>query len=114
MALFDLDGRWLKVNRVLCELLGYSGAQLLRLDFQQLTHPDDDADLEQVQSLLAGEIRRYTMEKRYITAGGRELWVNLAVSLVRDTDGQPQRFIAQIEDVSERRALQAALRPRRA
>jgi diguanylate cyclase (GGDEF)-like protein/PAS domain S-box-containing protein len=111
MGLVALDGRWLKVNRVLCELTGHSEEQLLRLTFQELTHPDDlDADLELVRQVLAGAIDGYRIEKRYFNAAGEVIWINLAASLVRDSDGEPLHFIAQIEDISERRKLHAELR----
>jgi two-component system, sensor histidine kinase and response regulator len=71
MAIVGLDGRWLRVNRMLCELSGYTEEQLRKLTFQDLTHPDDlDDDLEQIKQLLTGEIARYTVQKRYYTAQG--------------------------------------------
>ena len=110
MALVALDGRWLKVNRALCALTGYGEHALLSRTFQDITHPDDlDADLEQLQRLLAGEIERYEMEKRYLTACGDVLWGRLAVSLVRDADGQPLHFVSHIQDVSERKQMEQAL-----
>lgn len=111
MALVAPDGRWLKVNRTLCALTGYSEEHLLGgVMFQDITHPDDlDADLEHIQRLLDGEADRYSMEKRYFTAGGSQIWVNLSVSLVRDQAGQPLHFISQIEDISERKNLEGRL-----
>jgi diguanylate cyclase (GGDEF)-like protein/PAS domain S-box-containing protein len=104
MGLVGLDSRWIRVNRALCELTGYSEAQLLKRSFREITHPDDlGADLAQVDRLLSGEIDRYTMDKRYLRADGDELWVNLAVSLVRDAQGNPLYFIRQCEDISERK-----------
>jgi diguanylate cyclase (GGDEF)-like protein/PAS domain S-box-containing protein len=110
MALVSLDGRWLKVNESLCELLGYPEAELLMLTFQEITHADDlDADMRQVERLVAEEIDRYTMSKRYFRKDGDEVWANLSVSLVRDEEGQPAHFIAQIEDISKRKRLERAL-----
>jgi diguanylate cyclase (GGDEF)-like protein/PAS domain S-box-containing protein len=110
MALVALDGTLLKVNRSLCELTGYSEEELLARTFQDITHPDDlDADLALVQRLLAGEIERYAMEKRYFAANGELIWVNLHCSLVRASDGSPEHFISQIEDVTERKRLQKTL-----
>jgi diguanylate cyclase (GGDEF)-like protein/PAS domain S-box-containing protein len=111
MALVALDGRWLKVNRVLCELTGYSVEELLERTFQEVTHPDDlDADLENVEQLLAGEIDRYMIDKRFLTSAGEVIWINLSTSLARDSDGQPQHFIAQMKDISERKLFEAELR----
>lgn len=104
IALVALDGRWLQVNRAVCELVGYTEQELLATTFQAITHPDDlDADLTQVMQLLHGEITTYQMEKRYIHKNGTILWVVLNVSLVRDINGTAQYFVSQIQDISERR-----------
>jgi diguanylate cyclase (GGDEF)-like protein/PAS domain S-box-containing protein len=108
IALVSTEGRFLRVNRVLCEMVGRSEAALLDMSFQEITHPDDlDADLEFVRRMLAGEIRTYSMEKRYIHADGRPVWSQLSVSLARDNDGAPLHFISQIADIGpSRRAEQ--------
>jgi PAS domain S-box-containing protein len=111
MALVALDGRWLKVNRAICVLVGYSEAELLTRTFQEITHPDDlAADLDCVRRLLAGEIRFYEMEKRYIHARGHLITVLLDVSLVRDGQNQPLYFISQIQDITERKQAEESLR----
>lgn len=110
-ALVELDGRWRKVNAALCRLTGYDEDQLLRLTFQDITHPDDlDLDLELLQQLVAGVIPSYQLEKRYFTASGAVVWVLLAVSLVRDVTGEPQYFISQIQDITETKRQHEALR----
>jgi diguanylate cyclase (GGDEF)-like protein/PAS domain S-box-containing protein len=111
MALVGLDGSFLKVNRRLCALIGYSEQELLSRTFQEITHPEDlAADLGHIQELLGGEISFYSMEKRYFTADGRLIWVNLHTSLVRSPEGTPEHFIAQIEDITERRRMLEELR----
>ncbi|MBV9455319.1 MAG: PAS domain S-box protein [Rubrobacter sp.] len=98
------DGRWLRVNQKLCDIVGYSREELLELTFQDLTYPDDlDADLEQVERLLVGEIPTYSMDKRYFRKDGSIIWANLTVSLVRDSSGEPEYFIAVIEDINQRK-----------
>jgi PAS domain S-box-containing protein len=110
IALVSPEGRWLKVNRAICELVGYSEAELLARTFQDITHPDDlAADLENVRRLLAGEIRFYEMEKRYIHARGHSVAILLDVSLVRDAQNKPLYFIAQIQDITERKRTAGAL-----
>jgi diguanylate cyclase (GGDEF)-like protein/PAS domain S-box-containing protein len=110
MALVSLDGRWLRVNRRLCEITGYSPDELAEMTFQDITHPEDlEADLAQADQLLAGEIESYTMEKRYFTKAGHLIWVLLSGSLVRDDAGEPLHFIAQVTDISERRRMIARL-----
>ncbi|CAG9165008.1 putative diguanylate cyclase DgcE [Cupriavidus laharis] len=108
MALTGLDGRWHTVNRALSDLFGYSAAELRQQRFQDITHPDDlDADLRQVERLLAGEIESYRMEKRFLHQDGEYRWALLAVSLVRDQQSQrPLHFIAQIEDIHMRKLAQ--------
>lgn len=107
MALVAPDGRWLRVNPALCELTGYSEEELLDLTFQELTHPDDLAtDLALSQQLLAGELRTYQLEKRYIHKRRHIVWVLLSVSLVREADGVPLYFISQIQDVTARKQME--------
>jgi two-component system, cell cycle sensor histidine kinase and response regulator CckA len=104
MALVDPSGRWLRVNRVLCELVGYTERELLATTFQAITHPDDlAADVALVQRVLAGELQNYHMEKRYITKAGDTVWILLATSLVRDREGHPLYFISQIQDITNRK-----------
>ena len=111
MALVSLEGRWLQVNRSLCEMVGYSEKELLNLTFQDITHPDDlDRDLAYVKRLLAGEIPFYHMEKRYCHKQGGIVWILLGVSLVRDKAGEPLYFVSQIQDVTERKRTEAELR----
>ncbi len=113
MALVGLDGRWLRVNRSVCELTGYSEQELLQGSFQEITHPDDlDLDLEYVRQTLAGERTGYRMDKRYVGKDGELVWVSLSVSLVRDPAGAPLIFVSQIEDITERRRMVAELEQR--
>jgi PAS domain S-box-containing protein/diguanylate cyclase (GGDEF)-like protein len=111
MALVTPDGRFIKVNRSLCELTGFAETALLIRSFQDITHPDDlDADLGYVHDVLAGRRRTYQMEKRYFHADGHVIWVMLSVSLVRDPAGEPLYFISQIEDITDRKRREEALR----
>jgi PAS domain S-box-containing protein len=110
VALVSPEGRWLKVNRAICDLVGYSEAELLTRTFQDITHPEDlEADLENVRRMLAGELHTYQMEKRYVHALGHLVPVLLDVSLVRDGHGQPRYFISQIQDVTGRKLAEAHL-----
>jgi PAS domain S-box-containing protein len=110
MALVGTDGRWLKVNRALCRLVGYTANQLLARNFQDITHPEDlEADLGFLRQLLAGEISSYQMEKRYIHRHGHMIWVQLNVSLVADPEQRPLYLIAQIQDITARKAAQDEL-----
>lgn len=111
MALVGLDGSWLRVNDALCRMMGLSEAEMLRRTFQDLTHPADlGADLEHVDELLAGRSDSYTMEKRYVAAGGRVVPALLSVSLVRDHAGRPLHFVKHVVDITERKRMEEQLR----
>ena len=105
------DGRWLRVNDRLCAILGYPREELLRSTYQDITHPEDlETDLDHVRRVLAGEIESYSIEKRYVRKDGSLLWANLTVSLVRNGGGAPKHFISIVEDITERKRAEEALR----
>jgi diguanylate cyclase (GGDEF)-like protein/PAS domain S-box-containing protein len=107
VAIVGVDGRFLHVNQKLCAITGFSAGELKAMTFQEITHPDDlDADMVQVDELLAGELDTYEMEKRYFTKGGHLIWVLLAVAMVREDDGTPRHFISQVQDISARKRLE--------
>jgi two-component system, cell cycle sensor histidine kinase and response regulator CckA len=107
-----LDGRWLHANLRICELLGYSREELLSGSVQELIHSDDtDAETESLRSMATGAADRYLIdEKRYRQKDGGFLWCRVNISVHRKADGQPQQFIWVLEDVTERRALEAQMR----
>ena len=110
IALVSTEGRFLRVNRALCDLTGYAEGELLAKTFQDITHPDDlSADLQHVEEVLAGKISTYQMEKRYFRADGHTIWVLLSVSLMRDEEGEPLYFISQIQDITERKQFEREL-----
>lgn len=111
MALVGLDGEWLKVNSALQEMLGYPGEALFAVRQQQLLHPVDREHAEAfTNALLAGELRYYQAEQRYVHYKGTELWLQVSVSLVRDRNGAPLHFILQALDVTHRVAADLAFR----
>ncbi|HAX80259.1 MAG TPA: hypothetical protein DCY88_31595 [Cyanobacteria bacterium UBA11372] len=113
MALVSPQGHWLQVNPALCEIVGYLESELLKLSFQDITHPEDvETSMDYLQQALFGEIGTYQMEKRYIHKQGQIVWVQLTISTLRDTQGQALYLIAQIQDITERKAAEAALRER--
>src|SRR5215218_6501548 len=110
MALVGTDGRFLRVNRSLCEILGYPERELLGKTFQEITHPDDlEVDLGHLKRVLAGEIRTYQMEKRYLHKDGHVVWALLSVSVVHDEEDEPLYFVSQIQDVSERKNVERVI-----
>ena len=111
MAVLDPDGRLLRVNPALCQILGYTAEELTAMDFKALTYPEDvEADVEQFNRILAGEIDHYAMEKRYLARNGSVVPGRLNVSVVRDGSGRPTYFIGQLEDVSEQKETERRLR----
>jgi PAS domain S-box-containing protein len=111
IAMVSPEGRWLRVNPALCNIVGYSEQELLSLTFQDITYPEDlKADLEYVKKMLAGEIRYYHMEKRYIHKQGHIIWILLSVSLVRDESGKPLHFVSQIQDITDRKRAELQIK----
>jgi len=110
MALVSPEGKWLRVNRSVCKITGYTEAELLERTFQDITHPDDlELDLENVHKMLAGEIETYQMEKRYFHKKRSIVWVLLSVSLVRTKSGEPLFFISQIQDITRQKTSEEKL-----
>ena len=110
MALVDMDGRFLRVNDALCRITGYPRDQLEVRSLRELSHPADlDLDATQLVRLMHGDLSSYQIERRYLHADGRELWVLLTVSLVRDDRNRPLYLISQLQDISERKELERRL-----
>ena len=103
-------GRYLEVNRMICEISGYSEEELLTTSRQALTHPED-AEAEQglFDQLLSGAIPTYSVENRTLRPDGEWIWTAVNTSLVRDDLGQPLYAIIQVQDVSERKRFEGQL-----
>jgi diguanylate cyclase (GGDEF)-like protein/PAS domain S-box-containing protein len=111
MAIGGLDGHLLRVNRALCEMFGMSEQELVSTSFIELTHPDDrEGDILARQALISGSKAQVVREKRYRHADGHTIWAELGLSLITDPAGRPLHYIAQVQDVTERRARVEELR----
>jgi PAS domain S-box-containing protein len=110
MAIISPKGEWLKVNRKVCEIVGYPEKELLKLTFQDITHPDDlHTDQALLNEVIEGKISHYQMEKRYFHKEGHLVHIILAVSAVKDTEGKILYFISQIIDISIRKKQEEEL-----
>ena len=104
------DGRWLRVNDRLCQIVGYSREELLARTFQDITHSDDHtADRRCRRRLKSGEIASTRLERRYIHKDGHVIWVNLTLATQHADDGAPLYFITVIEDISARKQAEDEL-----
>ncbi|UQV43670.1 PAS domain S-box protein [Janthinobacterium lividum] len=104
MIMADMQGRWLTVNRALCEMLGYTGQELLAMGCLKLTHPDDVDDSVQFgQRLCSGEISNYRIEKRYLHKDGHVIWAILSATTVCGAEGLARQYVGMVEDISVRK-----------
>src|SRR5918994_5463864 len=110
VAMVSLEGRYLQVNRSLCEILGYTEEELQALTWQEITHPDDlAASSAYARRIVEGEFPKYHLDKRFLHADGHTVWASLSVSLVRDSEGEPLYFVSQIQDVTERKEVERVI-----
>jgi PAS domain S-box-containing protein len=111
MALIDLDGRWLRLNRSLCQMLGRSEQQLRTTELNELSHPEDRRlDRPLIKELLAGRRRSFAIEKRYLRADGTMVHALVHISLMHGDGERPLYFLCQLVDITERRRAEAERR----
>ncbi|HEY0972820.1 MAG TPA: PAS domain S-box protein [Gemmatimonadales bacterium] len=114
MALRGLDGSWIAVNRALAGIVGYTEEELLRLSVRDISHADDlELDMVYAREMLAGTRGPYSREKRYVHKDGHVVWILLSVTLVRSVSGEPRFFIAQMNDISDRKRAEELLAQQR-
>jgi len=107
----ELSGRFLRVNRFLCEMLGYSEEEMLTKTFSDITHPDDvQIGLDAGKKLVSGELDYASFEKRYIRKDGRIINVIISPTVIRSEDGKPQHFMALFQDITERKKAEEKLK----
>jgi PAS domain S-box-containing protein len=106
-----VTGRFILVNRKMCEITGYSMPELLENTFNDITHPEDrDKSWAAYQRLIRGEVDQYDTEKRYVRNDGGVVWVHINATLIRDPKGNPLRTAAVIEDITKRKRAEEQLR----
>jgi diguanylate cyclase (GGDEF)-like protein/PAS domain S-box-containing protein len=107
IALLDQQGRWLRVNQRISEITGYSQQELMQIDFQTITHPEDlSIDLELARQVADGERQSYVLEKRYIHRLGHVVWIRLHVGRIDASEASPMFYVSVIEDISEYRRVE--------
>ena len=107
MALVAPDGRWLRVNKALCNLFGYEEGELTKMNIKDVTFPEDiEVSLANIKKIIDGDVKAYEIEKRYLRKNGVGIWTLLNVSIVRHPDGSPNYLIAQIHDISQRKEME--------
>jgi PAS domain S-box-containing protein len=108
MAKVSSDGRYLRVNRKYCQMLGYSEQELLRLTLYDVTHPEDrEASVAIVHSSFNGEPEEYSIEKRYVRKDGEIIWALVNWTIVRDIEGHALHSVANIQDITARKHADA-------
>jgi len=111
IAITSPEKGWIEVNNRLSDILGYSVQELKGMSWSELTYPEDlDADVEQFNRVLAGEIDSYMIDKRFIRKGGEVIWTSLAAGCVRKQDGTVDYFVVLLEDITDRKQAEEALR----
>ncbi len=101
MAISALDYRLLRVNEAFCRIIGYSREELQSFRFIDFTHPDDvEANIQEIQNIVRGEVDRSQMTKRYIRKDGEIVWVKVSMQLMKGRTGQPICFLSMIEDIT--------------
>jgi diguanylate cyclase (GGDEF)-like protein/PAS domain S-box-containing protein len=110
MAMTTVDGRFMRVNRALCDITGYSREALESTDYRAITHPDELA-LQQrgFRDVIGGRAAYYRAENRYIHADGHIVPVDLSCTLVRDSEGEPIHMLMQVQDITERKRFEGQL-----
>jgi len=103
MCIVSLTGRFTSVNKGLSEMIGYKEDELIGLSFQDITHIDDLAnDMTYIANALRNEQEHYRTEKRFIHKNGSIVWINVHATIIKDSDGKPSYFVAQIENITDK------------
>ncbi len=102
MSIVSPEGEWVQVNQRLCDILGYSREELMKLSYRDITTPESlEQDVERVNEMVSGVRSANSWEKRYICKDRRIIWVRLTTALARSEDGRPKYFISVTEDITD-------------
>jgi PAS domain S-box-containing protein len=110
-AVISPEGYYQRANRIFCQITGYTEGELTSLRFVDITHPDDrEEDVNQARRLLAGEIGRHEMDKRWVRKDGTICWIHGSVRMIRDPEGRPLHYLPMIQDITDRKKAEHSLR----
>lgn len=111
ISIFGQDGKFLQANQQLCEMLGYTEAELMEMTYLDVSHPDDiEKSMEYRKKMQKDNLDRISYEKKYLHKSGDIIYVNLTVAQVKDDKGTPQYFISVFEDITERKEAEEILK----
>lgn len=111
IAIVGLDYRFIDANSIFCQIVGYTKEELAHFTFADITYSEDiENDVELARKMFAAEIPNYQIEKRYVTKEGKIIWINLNASVIRDRAGNPLYGLAIIEDITDRKRSEEALK----
>lgn len=110
MALMDLNGKMVRVNPGMCETFGYTEKEMMVVDKNALTHPDDlETTKKFIRQLLRGECESFQQEKRYFHKNQKLIWAILSMSAVKNDKGQTTHFVFQVNDITDKKLLTESL-----
>ena len=110
MALVSAEGKWLKVNQKLCDIVGYKEEEMLQKTFMEMTHPDDlEMELSHIKKTSTEAFENIQREKRYFHKKGHIIWVLVNISILKNPDGTSSHFITQVQDITERKEKEKEL-----
>ena len=110
IGLVSRHGKWLKVNKALCEILGYDADELLSMDFQAMMFPEDlGSTLMKIHELMSGRIASCQMEQKYVHKSGRTVWTQLSVSACGDVRSDSSNLIFQLQDITDKKIAEQQL-----
>lgn len=111
LSITSIDKGWIRVNKTLCEILGYSEEELKEKTWSEMTHPDDlESDIKQFEKILDGEIDIYNLDKRFIRKDGNNVYTHLSIGCVRNPDKTVNYLVASLEDITERKKAEEEIK----
>jgi diguanylate cyclase (GGDEF)-like protein/PAS domain S-box-containing protein len=110
MGLTGSNGKWVRVNKSLCQMLGYTKEELLGTTLQAICHPEDVEWMqEQIENLRQGSIESVELEQRFLRQDHEVVWVVLSVTQIAEAPGESAKLILQMQDITDRKRVEERL-----